>query len=213
MTGSQARPSATELLVRLEGRLVTLMPLGYEHEDDLLYAGRDADVWRWLPEAAAASRESFRRWLDAAMTAAEHGLEAPFAIVANDTGRAIGSTRFLEVRPEHKRLEIGWTWLAKDRWGTGANVEAKLLLLEHAFGRLGCRRVEFKTDERNTRSRRALEAIPAQFEGVFRKHMLVRGDERRDSAYYSVIDDEWPAVRANLERRLAPLAPRPSEQR
>ncbi len=117
MTGSEARPPEAELLVRLEGRLVTLSPLGYEHEDDLLYAGRDADVWGWLPEAAATSRESFRRWLDAALIAAERGLEAPFAIIANETRRAIGSTRFLEIRLEHKRLEIGWTWLARRTHG------------------------------------------------------------------------------------------------
>ena len=99
-------------------------------------------------------------------------------------------------------LEIGWTWLAPAYWQTGANVEAKLLMLEHAFEDLGCLRVEFKTDASNERSRAALAALPAQFEGVFRKHMLVRGGERRDSAYYSIIDDEWPEVRENLERRL-----------
>jgi RimJ/RimL family protein N-acetyltransferase len=114
----------------------------------------------------------------------------------------VGSTRYLTLRPEHRGLEIGWTWLASSRWGTGANVEAKLLMLEHAFERLGCLRVEFKTDRRNDRSRGALAALPARFEGVFRKHMLVRGGERRDSAYYSIVDDEWPEIEGNLRRRL-----------
>ncbi len=112
----------------------------------------------------------------------------------------IGSTRYLALRPEHRSIEIGWTWLTPAAWGTGANVEAKLLMLEHAFERLGCLRVELKTDARNERSRGAMAALPAQFEGVHRKHMLVRGGERRDSAWYSVLDDEWPAVRANLLR-------------
>jgi RimJ/RimL family protein N-acetyltransferase len=195
--------STSELLVRLEGRLVTLEPLSLRHEDDLFEVGSDPEVWRWLAEDAGDSRERFHGWLRRALEAAQRGDEAPYAIVARDSGRAVGSTRFHEIRLEHKRLEIGWTWLAKERWRTGANVESKLLLLEHAFTRLECRRVEFKTDARNARSRAALEAIPAQFEGVFRRHMLVKEGQRRDSAYYSVIDDEWPDVRANLKRRLA----------
>jgi RimJ/RimL family protein N-acetyltransferase len=115
---------------------------------------------------------------------------------------AVGSTRYLALAPEHRRLEIGWTWMGRDAWGTGANVEAKLLLLEHAFERLGARRVEFKTDALNERSRGALEALPARFEGIHRKHMLVRGGESRDSAWYSVLDDEWPQVKKNLRRRV-----------
>jgi RimJ/RimL family protein N-acetyltransferase len=109
----------------------------------------------------------------------------------------------MTLRPEHRGLEIGWTWHARRVWGTGVNVETKLLLLAHAFETLGCMRVEFKTDARNERSRAALEALPARFEGIFAKHMLVRGGEVRDSAYYAITDDDWPAVRANLERRLA----------
>src|SRR4030081_410774 len=115
----------------------------------------------------------------------------------------IGSTRYLNVREAHGGLEIGWTWLSPAMWRTGANVEAKLLMLGHAFERLRCRRVEFKTDARNERSRAALAALPAKFEGIMRKHMLMPGVGVRDSAYYSVIEEEWPQVRANLERRLA----------
>ncbi|MBA4115833.1 MAG: GNAT family N-acetyltransferase, partial [Rubrobacter sp.] len=114
----------------------------------------------------------------------------------------VGSTRYLTLRPSHCALEIGWTWFSCSVWGTGVNMEAKLLLLEHAFERLDCLRVEFKTDSRNERSRAALEALPARFEGILRKHMLVRGGERGDSAFYSVIDEEWPEVKASLERRL-----------
>ncbi|MBA3427010.1 MAG: GNAT family N-acetyltransferase, partial [Actinobacteria bacterium] len=105
-------------------------------------------------------------------------------------------------RPEHRSLEIGWTWLAPAAWESGVNVEAKLLMFQDAFERLECRRVELKTDALNERSRRALAALPARFEGVHRKHMLVRGGENRDSAWYSIVDDEWPAVRKNLRERL-----------
>jgi RimJ/RimL family protein N-acetyltransferase len=151
---------------------------------------------------ARESRETFRLWLDDALARSEAGIEAAFATLDARTGEPVGSTRYLTLRPEHRGLEIGWTWLASSRWGTGANVEAKLLMLEHAFERLGCLRVEFKTDRRNDRSRGALAALPARFEGVFRKHMLVRGGERRDSAYYSIVDDEWPEIEDNLRRRL-----------
>ena len=118
----------------------------------------------------------------------------------------VGSSRYLALRPEDRVLEIGHSWIAPDAWGSGANTEAKLLLLGHAFERLECLRVEFKTDAANERSRAALAALPAEFEGVFRKHMLVRGGQRRDSAWYSVIDDDWPAVKAALEARVAAQA-------
>ena len=102
---------------------------------------------------------------------------------------------------EHRRAEIGWTWLTRSAWSTGANVETKLLLLSCAFEHAGLRRVEFKTDARNERSRGALLALGATFEGIARKHMVVRAQGARDSAYYSVIDDEWPELKAALERR------------
>jgi N-acetyltransferase len=108
----------------------------------------------------------------------------------------------LTLREEHRGLEIGATWLMPMAWRTGVNTEAKLLMLEHAFERLGCMRVEFKTDARNERSRAALASLPVRFEGIFRKHMLMPDIGVRDSAYYSVTDEEWPEVRASLERRL-----------
>jgi N-acetyltransferase len=188
--------------VRLEGRLVVVEPLTPEHEDDLWEAAHDPEVWRWLPSHAAADRETFHGWLEDALARRDAGLDLPFAIVDRASGKAIGSTRYLALRPEHRGIEIGWTWNARSAWGSGANAEAKLLLLRHAFETLGCMRVEFKTDALNERSRAALEALPARFEGIFRKHMLVRDGAVRDSAYYAITDDEWPAVRANLERRL-----------
>lgn len=187
----------------LEGEVVRLEPLARRHEKGLFEAARDERIWRWLPQGAPGELEEFRGWMEEALARSEAGLDAAFATVDARSGEPIGSTRYLAPRPEHRGLEIGWTWLAPAAWGTGANVEAKLLMLEHAFEHLGCMRVEFKTDARNDRSRGAMEALPARFEGTFRKHMLVRGDVVRDSAYYSIIDDEWPEVRANLERRLA----------
>lgn len=188
---------------RLGGRVVVLEPLAEAHEPGLRAAAGDMD-WTYMPVDPTAGDGSFRAWLTDALDLARRGEQVPFAVLSAETGAPLGSTRYLALRPEHRGLEIGWTWLARSAWGSGANVEAKLLLLEHAFERLGCMRVEFKTDARNERSRRALEALPARFEGVFRKHMLV-GNERdrlRDSAWYSITDDGWPAVRTSLERRL-----------
>ncbi len=186
----------------LEGKVVRLEPLAPLHERGLFEAAGDAMIWRWMPHDAGGSRETFHEWFEDALARSEAGVEAAFATLDARTGEPVGSTRFLALRPEHRGLEIGWTWLAPSCWGTGANVEAKLLMLKHAFERLGCLRVEFKTDSRNDRSRGALAALPARLEGVFRKHMLVRGGERRDSAYYSIVDDEWPEVKGNLRRRL-----------
>jgi len=140
------------------------------------------------------------RWLDVTFGEHEAGNFVQFAILRK--GTIVGSTSYLSLAPEHLRLEIGNTWLHPSAWGSGANVEAKYLLLRHAFETLGCRRVEFKTDALNERARAALAALPARFEGIHHKHMVVRGGERRDSAWYAVIDDDWPEVKGALERRL-----------
>jgi N-acetyltransferase len=152
------------------------------------------------------SREFFSAWFQDSLTESRAGVACVLATVDRASGEPIGSTRYLNLREAHRGLEIGATWLSPAAWGRGANIEAKLLMLEHAFERLGCMRVEFKTDARNERSRGALAALPACFEGIFRRHMLVQGVGVRDSAYYSVIDEDWPEVRINLERRLATAA-------
>ena len=180
----------------LEGRIVRLEPLAEQHFESLAQAAADPEIWL-LMSADGSQQEVFRGWFDESLAE-----RIAFATVDAATGVAVGSSSFMSLAPEHRRVEIGHTWLARSHWRTGANVEAKLLMLEHAFGPMGMRRVEFKTDALNERSRRALEALPAQFEGVHRQHMLVRDGENRDSAWYSVIDLEWPAVRANLLRRL-----------
>jgi RimJ/RimL family protein N-acetyltransferase len=183
---------------------VVVEPLDREHEPGLHAAARDMD-WSLMPVDPSADQEQFHAWLEDALALAERGEQQPFVVLDAETGTPLGSTRYLSLRPEHCGLEIGWTWLTRSAWSTGANVEAKLLLLEHAFERLGCMRVEFKTDASNERSRRALAALPAQFEGVFRKHMLAGNDgtRLRHSAWYAIVDDDWPAVKANLEQRLA----------
>ena len=187
----------------LEGRIVRLEPLARKHADDLWEASRDPRVWRWLPIVQPQTRDEWQGWMDDALGRVADGLDLAFATVLVATGKAVGSTRYLALRPEHQSLEIGWTWLAPTAWSTGANTEAKLLQLEHAFDVLGCRRVEFKTDALNERARPALAALPAAFEGIHRKHMLVRDGQNRDSAWYSVVDDEWPIVREALRERVA----------
>lgn len=185
----------------LEGRVVRLEPLAPAHEEGLWRASRDGRTWRWLNVVQPQTREEWHAWTEQALAAAEAGTEIPLVTIRRD--EVVGSTRFLALRPEHRSVEIGWTWFHPAAWGTGANVEAKLLQLRHAFDAWECRRVELKTDALNERARGALEALGATFEGIHRKHMLVRGGETRDSAWYSVTDDEWPSVRGLLEARLA----------
>jgi RimJ/RimL family protein N-acetyltransferase len=190
------------LLRRLEGEIVVLEPLGSHHRDALWLAAQHPEIWTWLTPLGD-NEQVFDTWFQQALAAADLGSEAVFATIDAPSGSVIGSTRYLALREPHRGLEIGWTWLAPAAWRTGANAEAKLLMLEHAFGELGCMRVEFKTDSRNEQSRNALAALPAQFEGIFRKHMVMPGVGVRDSAYYSIIDEDWPSVRANLQRRVA----------
>jgi RimJ/RimL family protein N-acetyltransferase len=189
-----------ELAERLEGRLIALEPIREEHREPLRAAAADPVIWRWM-QVDGSTGVGFDRWFAHALGEAGAEREASFVTTEQKTGRALGSTRFLSLRPEHRGVEIGNTWLGRSAWSSGANIEAKLLMLEHAFERVGAMRVEFKTDARNVESRRALEALPATFEGIFRKHVLIHSGIR-DSAYYAITDDEWPAVKANLERRL-----------
>jgi RimJ/RimL family protein N-acetyltransferase len=188
--------------VVLEGRIVRLEPLSAEHLDGLADVAFEPSIWQWTL-ARPTDRAGLGAWLETALASAAGGTEMPFATIDQVTGRPVGSTRFLSIVPEHRRLEIGWTWLGRAWQRTGANREAKLLLLGHAFDQLGANRVEFKTDSRNEPSRTALLGIGATFEGIFRNHMVMPDGPLRHSAYYSVISDEWPAVRARLEASLA----------
>jgi len=177
----------------LTGRIVSVELLDERHREGLRRAAEAGlEIFRFM-----AWPGDFDQYFDEALTSTT---DVPFAVcVGTDP---VGSTRYLNYLPEHRRVEIGWTWLRRSAWGTGANVEAKLLLLEHAFERCGMQRVEFKTDARNHQTRGSLLALGARFEGIARKHMMLPTGPR-DSAWYAITDDDWPAVRARLEARLA----------
>jgi RimJ/RimL family protein N-acetyltransferase len=186
----------------LEGTLVRLEPLVEDHREPLRSVAAHPEIWRWMDRRVTESEEGFDQWFDGRLLARKLGDEHGFATLSAE-GAPLGSSSYLAPRPIHDGVEIGWTWLTPAAWRSGANVEAKRLMFEFAFEELGCMRVELKTDARNERSRGAMEALPAKFEGIFRKHMLLPVIGVRDSAYFSVVDDEWPAVRKNLEARLA----------
>jgi RimJ/RimL family protein N-acetyltransferase len=183
--------------VTLEGRLVRLEPMSTRHLDGLERIGLDPLLWQWTV-ARPTDRATLEAWMATAMANAAAGSELPFVTVERASGRPIGSSRYMSIVAEHLRLEIGWSWVARAWQRSGANREAKLLMLGHAFEALGCHRVEFKTDSLNEPARAALLAIGTTFEGVFRNHMVMPGGRLRHSAYYSVIDDEWPAVKSRL---------------
>jgi RimJ/RimL family protein N-acetyltransferase len=186
--------------VTLEGAVVRLEPMTVDHIDGLAEIV-EPSIFTWML-AEPLTREQVKVYVEAALAQQATGQEVPWVTVERASGRVIGSTRYLSIAPEHLRLEIGWTWIAPAWQRTAVNSEAKLLQLEHAFERLGARRVEFKTDARNEQSRAALVGIGATFEGILRAHLVTRDDGRRDSAYYSILDHEWPRVRERLRRRL-----------
>jgi len=188
----------------MEGELVVVESLAPEHEQGLFGAAHDRELWAYMPSPDAyESRDRFHSWMEEALAATAAGDEGAWAIIERASARPIGSTRYLALRPEHRSLEIGWTWLGRPWWRTGANVETKLLLFGRAFEQLGCERVELKCDARNARSRAAMEALPAQFEGIHRRHRALPDGGWRDTAWYSVIAPEWPTVRTALRGRLA----------
>ena len=193
--------------VTLEGRWVRLVPLSLDHVPALWEVADDEDLWR-LGVSRIQSRDDVRRYVDTALKWQEAGTALPFATTEAGTGRMIGSTRFANVDAANRRVEIGWTWVGRPWQRTPVNTEAKFLMLRHAFETLGCIRVELKTDVLNTRSRNAMLRIGAKEEGVLRKHVITEGGRVRDSVYYSVIDDEWPGVKARLQEMLArPFTP------
>lgn len=185
--------------VTLEGQFLRLEPLSREHAQGLFNRGQQADDWAYMPRPCFVDVADCRHWIDEALDTPG---QVSFALVEKTGQRPIGSTRYLNIRTEHRGLEIGWTWLGRDWQGTAINTEAKLLLLEHAFENLGAIRVEFKTDARNRRSQAALKRLGALREGVLRRHMIVQEGFQRDSVYFSITDEDWPAVKAQLIARL-----------
>lgn len=183
--------------IALEGHRVRLVPLTLDHADALAEAGADPSIFRWFSDRLDRP-EAFRPWIATALDEAARGTSLPFATIDAATGRVIGSTRFLAIVPAHLRVEIGATWLTPSAQRTGANREAKSLMLRHAFETWRVRRVEFKTNASNVQSRTALARLGAVEEGILRKHMVTPDGGVRDSVYFSITDDEWPAVKARL---------------
>ena len=181
--------------VTLVGRVIRLEPLSREHVPDLALAGQDQAIWEFMLYGEMRGVVAMAAWVDMLLEYQRRGTDLPFAVLHQETGRAIGATRYMDIRPQHRGLEIGGTWYTPQFQRTPVNTEAKYLLLEHAFERLGCIRVQFKTDSRNLRSQRAIERIGAQKEGVLRKHLITPAGVERDSVYYSILNDEWPAVK------------------
>ncbi len=188
--------------VTLTGRRVRMEPLDERHLDDLARVAVDDSIFRWITNRPM-DDAALRAWFDQARANAAETTEVPFATIDQASDRAIGSSRYMTIAPEHRRLEIGWSWVGTAFQRTGANREAKLLQLTHAFETLGAERVEFKTHARNVASRTALLGIGATFEGVLRHHTIMPDGSNRDSAFYGVIAPEWPAVKARLEGLLA----------
>lgn len=197
-------PGAADWLapVTLEGRRVRLEPLGQHHLDGLVAVGLEPAIWTWMPRRITTTAD-MRSFVEEATAAWAAGTQLAFATVDRASGTVVGSTRYLNIEASHRRLEIGYTWLAPGWQRTAVNTEAKLLMLGHAFEALAANRVEFKTDARNEQSRRALLRIGATEEGTLRRHMVTHAPGLRDSVYFSVIAEEWPDVRRRLEARLA----------
>ncbi len=196
--------------VVLTGVHVRLEPLSLDHYPQLCLVGLDEDLLRWT-ESYRPTPEGLREYIETALKLQAQGIALPFAVIGKAAGRAIGSTRYGNIDRANRRVEIGWTWYGRDYQRTAVNTESKYLLLRHAFETLGCIRVELKTDALNERSRKAILRIGAKEEGIFRHHMLMPSGRVRDTAYFSIIDDEWPEVKTRLEtflsrpRHAAPL--------
>lgn len=189
--------------VTLEGAHVRLEPLETHHAADLFAAGREADIWAFMPVPPPQSQRDVERWIIQAHEYHAAGHQMPFATIHRASGRAVGSTRYLDIHRADRGLEIGWTWLGANVRRTAVNTECKYLLLGHAFDELGALRVQLKTDGRNERSQRAIKRIGAQYEGTLRKDRIVYDGYVRDTVYFSILKAEWPTVKRELEAKLA----------
>ncbi len=189
--------------VTLTGRFVRLEPLSEEHVPGLAAVGMDDDIWKYMLYGPIRTEEDIRNWVRDMLERASHGTDLPFAVIDLASGCVAGATRYLEIRPEHRGLEIGGTWYGARFRRTRVNTESKYLLLQHAFEDLHCIRVQLKTDSRNERSQRAIERLGAVKEGVLRNHIIVPDGIVRHSVYYSILDSEWPSVKVRLQEMLA----------
>jgi len=188
--------------ITLLGKHVHMVPLSFDHHDDLTAIGLDQSLWRWIPYQVL-TPDDILKYIRTALNEQERGVSIPFATCLADSGRAIGCTRFMNIDASNKRVEIGSTWIAPSHQRTIVNTEAKYLMLRHAFETLGCIRVELKTDVLNEQSRAAILRIGAKQEGIFRKHVICHDGRVRDSVYFSIIREEWSDVKASMEKKLA----------
>ena len=185
----------------LTGQRVTLLPMETSHVTGLFEAGRNPDIWKYLPMRVV-TLEDMERLVQQALTTKDQGTEYPFVVFDRQTERIVGSTRFCDIQAANRNLEIGWTWYAAEVWRTRVNTECKYLLLRYAFETLDLLRVQLKTDGRNTRSQRAIERIGGIREGVLRRNRIMYDGYVRDSVYYSILAEEWPEVKERLETML-----------
>ncbi len=188
----------------LKGNTVELLPLQKSHFAELEILASDKRIWEFYTLDGSQSPR-FREAFDIALLEMERGTQFPFVIFHKESNKLIGSTRFLDIQLHNRKLEIGWTWLHPDYWATVVNPECKLLMLTHCFEELDLVRVQFKTDENNLRSRNAIEKVGGQFEGVLRNDMIRDNGTKRNSAYYSIIDSEWPVVKMKLKKQIINL--------
>lgn len=191
--------------ISLENAFVRLEPLRDAHREPLRAAGDDPDLWRFAVTNQHGA--DFDAWFDHRLSETQRGADLCFAVIDQATGEAAGSSSYLAVVPDHKRLEIGWTWYARRFWAGATNPSCKRLLMGHAFETLGVNRVELKLDATNQRSWKAVERLGAKYEGIFRQHMVMPDGRLRDTAWFSVIAPEWPGVKAALDGRLAAFEP------
>ncbi|MGB9674252.1 MAG: GNAT family N-acetyltransferase [Anaerolineales bacterium] len=184
--------------ITLSGRFVRLEPLSLNHLSDLCAVGLEDEIWRYMVYGWIRSEQDMRDWIEELLKRQASGSDLPFAVIDLISGKAIGATRYMEIRPKDRGLEIGGTWYGLAYQHTIVNTESKFLLLQYAFENLGCIRVQFKTDSRNTRSQKALERLGAVKEGVLRNHMILPDGTIRHSIYYSIIQEEWQTVKERL---------------
>ncbi len=189
--------------VILQGRYVRLEPMTEAHIPQLAQAGRDPSIWKYMLYGDLTTGSAMAAWVKDILNRRADGTDQPFVVIHLESGKVAGATRYMDIRPAHRGLEIGGTWYSPDFQRTAVNTECKFLLLEHAFEKLGCIRVQFKADSRNERSLRAIERIGAVREGTLRNHMILDDGVYRHSVYFSILDTEWPKVKTRLLALLA----------
>lgn len=187
--------------IRLEGPTVKLLPMEMGQLDDLWNAANAQEIWEYT-SSKIKSREDMKRTIEAAAAERERGTQIPFVVLDKESGKVIGSSRYLDLLESHKSLEIGWTWYHPDYWRTRVNTETKFLMLQYAFEEMDMNRIQFNTDSRNFRSQTAIARLGAKKEGVLRKHRIIADGYVRDTVVFSIIKEEWPEVKSILQEKM-----------